>query len=188
MKKFLFILLFLLAPIAVSANGGDQRIIDGGKYFINLSRAPFTPMVGVPTAMLPSFFDVEKNKLVAEDLIVRVQIARLGGAGSEKRTFVFEKDNIFVRGGVLEGLSYTFAEPGLHEIFFDFVFASNPEKVYKAPDFLIDVQEPEIPVMDDVLILIAIISAVIGGMVGWMIGRRKMYPCKECGYRYESKK
>ena len=40
----------------------------------------------------------------------------------------------FANGGdqrVLE-LKYTFESSGLHEIFFDFAFASNPQKIYEA--------------------------------------------------------
>ena len=133
----LFVLIPLLIPTLLFANGGDQRVVEG-TYLINLSRAPFTPRVGVKTSMLASFFDIQKNKLIAEDLIVKARIAKLGGERS-KRQFVFEQDNIAVEGGVLE-LSYTFTDAGLHEIFFDFAFSSHPEKVYEAPDFLIDVQ------------------------------------------------
>lgn len=177
LKFFLVVSVFaLVLPSLTFANGGDQRVVDG-KYFINLSRAPFTPRVGVQTAILPSFFDIEKNKLVAEDLLVKVRIYRFGGSGEEKRVLLFEKDNILVRGGVLEGLSYTFAKPGLHEIFFDFAFASNTKKIYEAPDFLIDIQKPETLAKNSASTLIAfvaIVSAFIGGIVGWIIGRRKL--------------
>lgn len=171
MKK-LFVLVFLLAlvPSFVFGNGGDQRIVEG-KYFINLSRAPFTPHVGVKIAMLPSFFDIEKNKLIVEDLLVKVQIYRFGGSGEEKRVLLFEKKDILVKGGVLEGLSYIFAEPGLHEIFFDFVFASNQEKVYNAPDFLLDVQKQPDGYSTNQLLVIGFGAIVIGIIIGWFIKR-----------------
>jgi hypothetical protein len=176
-KNFLFALgiLGLLSPYTLFANGGDQRVVDG-RYFINLSRAPFTPRVGVKTAMLPSFFDIEKNKLVAEDLLVKVRIYRFGDSGEEKRVPLFEKKDILVKGGVLEGLSYTFVKPGLHEIFFDFAFAENPKKIYEVPDFLLDVQEPEALKKDTALVIVltTIISVIIGGAIGWMIGRKYM--------------
>ncbi len=172
LKLFLAVSIFaFVLPFLTFANGGDQRVADG-KYLINLSRAPFTPRVGVQTAMLPSFFDIEKNKLVAEDLLVKVRIYRFGGSGEEKRVLLFEKDNILVRGGVLEELFYTFAEPGLHEIFFDFAFASNTNKIYEAPDFLIDVQKPETPEENNVLILVGTATVFISGIIGWLIGRR----------------
>ena len=173
LQKTIIILLLILVsvPVISLANGGDQRVVEN-KYLINLSRSPFTPRVGVQTAMLPSFFDIEKNKLVAEDLLVKVRIYRFGGSGEEKRVLLFERDNILVRGGVLEGLSYTFAKPGLHEIFFDFAFVSNPQKVYEPPDFLLDIQKQETPEEKNVLILVGIASVLISGIIGWLIGRR----------------
>lgn len=162
---FLFV---LVLPLLVFANGGDQRVVEG-KYLINLSRAPFTPRVGVKTAFLPSFFDIEKNKLITEDLIVKVRIAKLGGA--DKRTFIFEQDNIQVHGGVLENLSYIFKEPGLHEVFFDFAFAADPQKIYQAPDFLLDVQRP-VSGYSINQVLIAVSGSFIAGLfAGWLIKR-----------------
>lgn len=163
-------LLVLVLPLLVFANGGDQRVVEG-KYLINLSRAPFTPRVGVKTAFLPSFFDIEKNKLIDEDLIVKIRIARLGGAGSAERTFIFEKDGIDVRGGVIEGLSYIFAEPGLHEVFFDFVFASDPQRVYKVPDFLLDVQKSGERLSMRLVFIPGVMGVVFGFVVGWFVAR-----------------
>ncbi len=138
MKKLiiLFLVMTFIFPALSLANGGDQRVVEH-TYLINLSRAPFTPRVGVKTSFLASFVDIQKNKLISEDLIVRLRIAKLGDA--PKGTFILDQENIVVKGGVLE-FPYTFSEAVLHEIFFDFAFASHPEKVYNAPDFLIDVQ------------------------------------------------
>lgn len=168
MKKFPLLLLLILVPMAVFANGGDQRIVDN-KYFINLSRAPFTPKVEVETSFLASFVDIDKNKLVTEDLIVKVRIAKQGGTGSEKRTFIFEQDNMIVKGGVLE-LPYTFNDSGLHEMFFDFAFASNPSKVYEVPDFLIDVQKQETSQQNEPILLF--MAGVTGLLIGFIIGRK----------------
>ena len=165
----LFILFGLLLGYSVLANGGDQRVVDG-KYLINLSRAPFTPRIGDKVALLASFVDIEKNKLISEDLIVSIRIAKLGGIGTDKRTFLFEKEKIPVRGGVLE-LSYTFMESGLHEIFFDFAFASNPSKVYEAPDFLLDVQKSPNGYNTN-RILIAVVGGFVAGLIGgWFVKR-----------------
>ncbi len=131
-------LLAVWPPSILLANGGDQRVVDG-TYLINLSRAPFTPRVGAKTAFLASFVDLRASRLIADDLLVTVRIAKLGGIGTDKRTFLSRQDKLTVTGGVLE-FSYTFTEPGLHEIFFDFVLASSPGTVYEAPDFLLDVQ------------------------------------------------
>lgn len=182
MKKnnaFVILLLFLaaayLVPTFTFANGGDQRVV-GGKYLINLSRAPFTPRVGVKTSMLASFVDIQKNKLVVEDLIVKVRIAKLGG-GEGKREFLFEKDNLIVKGGVLE-LAYTFAETGLHEIFFDFAFASRPERIYEAPDFLIDVQKKENPMTVQNLWFVGIVTGIVGIMIGALLNKVKIRKSK----------
>lgn len=158
-----FILVIFFAPFLASANGGDQRIIEG-RYLINLSRAPFTPRVETQTSFLVSFFDVARNKLISEDLIVAIRIAELGGT-ERKRTFLFSQEEIAVKGGVLE-FPYTFAEAGLHEIFFDFAFASNADKIYEVPDFLIDVQGPgTAPHVSRF-----IVSAMLGGIFIFALG------------------
>ena len=164
-------ILGLLLTASVLANGGDQRVVDGGKYLVSLSRAPFTPRVGVKTTFLPSFFDIEKNKLVVEDLIVKVRIAKLGGP--DKRTFIFDQKDIRVHGGVLENLSYVFTESGLHEIFFDFAFVSNSQKIYEAPDFLIDVQDKIINTDQIKVSMWGIMGGlIISLLTGWFLGRR----------------
>lgn len=156
-------------PLLSFSNGGDQRVVEG-KYLINLSRAPFTPRIGVETSFLTSFVDLEKNKLVNEDLVVKVRIARLGGGGG-KREFVFDKNDVNVQSGVMD-FKYTFAENGLHEIFFDFALVSNPEKIYEAPDFLLDIQKPESSETSNQGIALGTITGVILGFVaGWFICR-----------------
>ncbi|MBI2003518.1 MAG: hypothetical protein HYS78_00850 [Parcubacteria group bacterium] len=164
------LLFVLLLPSLTSANGGDQRLVERGKYFINLSRAPFTPRVGVKTSFVASFFDVGANQLISEDLTVRVRISKLGNA--PKGNFIFDQDNIAVKGGVLE-FSYTFNEAVLYEIFFDFAFSSNPEKVYNAPDFLIDVQPNQSPEKSGKSLLVASgLEIAIAFLIGLFIGRK----------------
>lgn len=169
MRHLLFLfLVIVLTPTFLSANGGDQRVVEN-KYLINFSRAPFTPRIGIKTSFLASFVDIQKNKLISEDLIARVRIARLGG--SDKREFLFEKNDVKVSGGVLD-FSYTFVDAGLHEIFFDFVFASNPQKVYEAPDFLLDVQNP-VGGYSISKILIAVLGSFATGLLtGWFVKKR----------------
>lgn len=167
--SILFILSGLLWTCGVLANGGDQRVVDG-KYLINLSRAPFTPHTGDKVSFLASFVDLEKDRLIKEDLIVTVRIARLGGTGTEKRTFIFEKEKIPVKGGILE-LPYTFAENGLHEIFFDFTFTSNPQNFYEAPDFLLDVQKPLNRYSINQVLTAVLSGFVVGLFAGWFIKR-----------------
>lgn len=171
-KRLIIFAALILVPVMTFANGGDQRIIEN-KYFINLSRAPFTPRVGVKTSFLASFVDIQKDKLIAEDLIVKVKIAKQSGAGG-KRTFIFEQDNILVRGGVLE-LPHTFNDSGLHEMFFDFAFVSNPEKIYEVPDFLLDVQKPTESQNKNKYFLWGLLLGVIGG---FLLGKLKIWKRK----------
>jgi hypothetical protein len=162
--------ILIAVPLFSLANGGDQRLVERGKYYINLSRAPFTPRVGVKTSFVASFFDVGANRLISEDLIVRVRISKLGDAPQGK--FVFEQNNVAVKGGVLE-FSYTFNEAVLHEIFFDFAFASNPEKMYNAPDFLIDVQPSQSSEKSNKSLFVVVeLGIVIAFLIG-LFGVRK---------------
>lgn len=162
-RCIIFVLLLLLIPIASFANGGDQRVVEN-KYFINLSRAPFTPRVGVKISFLASFVDIAKNKLISEDIVVNIRISKLGEA--PKGNFIFEKNDVPVKGGVLE-LSYTFPNSGLHEIFFDFALASIPERIYEAPDFLLDIQKPLNGYNINQVLLIAFGGFVAGLFIGW---------------------
>ena len=157
---FLLLTLVIIAPAVVFANGGDQRVVED-KYLINLSRAPFTPRVGIKTAMLVSFVDLKKDTIIKEDLIIHIGISKLSRA-NKKREFIFEKNSIKVNGGILE-FSYTFPEAGLHEIFFDFALTSNPQKIYEAPDFLLDVQEPLVKTTSFPQIIIAAIAGIFFG-------------------------
>lgn len=177
MKNVVLVVLFLLFSFlslhSIFANGGDQRVVEG-TYLINLSRSPFTPKAGDNIALIASFVDIQTGKLINEDLIVKVRIAKLG-EGRDKREFIFEKENMMVRGGILE-LQYVFSEPGLHEVFFDFAFASNSQKVYRAPDFLLDVQRQDVyQSKSSVSIgLWLIFGLLIGFVVGRLFGRKVM--------------
>ena len=162
------LLFVLLLPSLASANGGDQRIVEG-TYLINLSRSPFTPRVGEKTAMLISFVDLETNKLVSEDLVIKIRIAKLGGVGSAKKEFLFEKKDILVQGEVLE-FPYTFGNTGLHEIFIDFALGSNPQKIYESPDFLMDVQNKEPQLNINRFIIGFMLSSIVGIALGFMFG------------------
>ena len=64
MKKVILLLAIAFIPSVSLANGGDQRVVEN-KYLINLSRAPFTPRIGVKTSFLASFVDIQKNKLIS---------------------------------------------------------------------------------------------------------------------------
>lgn len=149
-----------VVPRSASANGGDQRVVEG-TYLVNLSRSPFTPRAGEMVAFLISFARLPKSELVTDDLIVQVKIAKLG-AGSSERRFLFEQHEIPVEGGVLE-LPYTFSDPGLHEVFVDFALAQDPTTVHRTPDFLLDVQA--VPQREGTAV-----RFVLGGIVGLAAG------------------
>lgn len=159
---------FLLPSPTVFSNGGDQRVVEG-KYLINLSRSPFTPSVGQKTSMLISFVDIKTNTLITDGLIAEIRIAKLGEIGPQQRNFIFKQDNIKVTRGILE-FAYTFTETGLHEVFVDFVFAANPQKTYKPPDFLLDVQRQETSLKGSNLKRFSIIGGfIISFILGFLI-------------------
>ena len=166
---FIISALTFLFPHLISANGGDQRVVDNA-YFISLSRAPFTPRVGIKTSFLASFVDIRKNKLISEDLIVKIRIAKFSAVS--KGEFLYEKDNVLIRGGILE-LPYTFAQSGFHEMFFDFAFASDPQKIYEVPDFLIDVQNQENPTPVANVWLVGIGAGTAGTLIGFLLAKQK---------------
>lgn len=167
MKKLLIVVVALvLLPGAALANGGDQRVKDG--YLVNLSRAPFTPIAGQKNAMLVSFVDLKTGVLIKEDALVTVRI----GEGRGAETFIREDKDILIHGGVLE-YSHTFANPGLHEIFFDFKFVNDSaQKIHELPDFLIDIQKPPAGPIDlNSLLLGGSLGLVAGMLLGWFFGR-----------------
>lgn len=173
LATFFITALFILFSVygLTFANGGDQRVVEG-KYFINLSRSPFTPRVGYKTAMLTSFADVQTNQLIKEDILVNIRIAKLSGE-ERKREFLYDEKNLKVKGGILE-FTYTFTEPGLHEVFFDFSFASNPQKIYNVPDFMLDIQKPEIAEKPNQSIIVWIgLGIILGFGIGWLVTRRR---------------
>lgn len=165
MKTFIFtaaLFATTVFPSTLLANGGDQRVVEG-KYIINLSRAPFTPRAGVETSMIVSFADIQKDTLITGPLLAKVRITKLNGGAT-----VFE-DEKRVEGGVLN-FSHIFREAGLHEIFFDFAFASNPQKIYSAPDFLLDVQEPKAEKVPRPKPRIGSIKSLLGLIIGFLGG------------------
>lgn len=174
LRKNLAVILagFMVFSIAftVWANGGDQRVGDG--YLISLSRAPFTPVAGIRTAMLASFVDLKTNQLIKDDILVSVRIAE--GRGS--KAFIHEKEDILVQGGILE-YPYTFQNSGLYEIFFDFKFANDPaKKVHELPDFLLDVQKQDAPqVQDDRLLFLVGIAGLLVGFTAGLLAAKRLY-------------
>lgn len=160
MKIFLSgLLLTFLLPFSVFANGGDQRVL-GSEFLINLSKSPFTPVAGTKTAMTVSFVDLKTRAPIKEDILVYMRVTK--GRGS--MVPIFEQKDILVKGGVFD-ISYTFENSGLHEVFFDFAYASKPEQIYEPPDFLIDVQGPR----SSPLLVDYVIAFVSGGLVSVVV-------------------
>ncbi len=167
---FLIFALIVEIPILVFANGGDQRLVEG-KYLINLSRSPFTPRVGIPTSFLASFLDIKTNKIISDQITAKISIAKISEY-SQERKFIFEKDNLKVKDGILE-FKYTFPEAGLYEIFFDFLIASEPDKIYKAPDFMIEVHPNFESKKQESFILIAeAFGILLAFLAGFFAGRK----------------
>lgn len=172
MRQLIFLLLATtFIPTLSLANGGDQRVVEN-KYFINLSRAPFTPRVGISTAFLASFSDIQNNQPIQEDLIARVKITRFESGGTSERKLLFDENNIQVIRGILE-LPYTFEEAGIHEIYFYFAFASSPQRTYEAPDFLIDVQPASAEDQSNSILLAGFAAGIIGILVGYWARSKK---------------
>lgn len=166
-------LLFFTFPNYSFANGGDQRVVEGGKYLVNVSKVPFTPKASERVKMLVSFGDTQKDALISEDLLVNIRIAKLTKSIGDKREFLFKKDGIKVQHGVLE-FSYTFQESGLHEVFFDFAFSSDPQKIYSPPDFLMDIQKQSTPVSTISELPTIIVFMLTGFAAGWILRGRKV--------------
>ncbi|MEK7630855.1 MAG: hypothetical protein AAB417_02415 [Patescibacteria group bacterium] len=136
MKKILLALMLAL-PLVAGAHGGEQRVVDG-TYIVSMSRAPFTPRMGVPTKLLISISDIASGNVSDKDAIINLRVARLASPGDEPQ-FIFEEKNIKAERSTL-GYSYTFREVGFHEIYIDFAFVDSPTKVMSASDYLLDVQ------------------------------------------------
>lgn len=149
MKKILFALL-LAVPLVTVGHGGEQRVIDG-KYIVSMSRAPFTPRVGVPTKLLISISDIASGNVSDKDVIINLRVAKLASPGDTPQ-FIFEEKNIKAERSTL-GYSYTFSEAGFHEMYIDFAFADNPTKIMSAQDYLLDIQPAQQPRGDNSFVL-----------------------------------
>ncbi|MEK7643439.1 MAG: hypothetical protein AAB372_03265 [Patescibacteria group bacterium] len=167
-KISIFSLIILCAGIAY-ANGGDMRVTDDGKFLALLSKAPYTPRQGVQNNMLVSFLRLKQGEMhheaVHEPVLVKIRITKQGHsqeiAHMEGRA----------EGGIHE-FSYTFADAGIHEIFVDVAFASNPGVWISFPDYMIDVQ----PALETktTLAIIPMVGAFILGSIsmGFLMYKR----------------
>lgn len=149
----------LLFPGLASANGGNIRIAEG-KYLVNISSAPVTPVAGEKVAMLISFGDVATNELLHQNLRVWLEIRT-----KATEEIVFPKQEFTAEGGVLE-FSFTYPKPSLHELFVRFEKPDEPRKIYESEDFLVDVQEPRGKSETPRTFLVGMASLIAGFLLG----------------------
>ena len=162
--------MLLVLPLLTGAHGGEQRVVDGA-YIVTMSRAPFTPRVGMPTKLLISISDIKSGDVLDREAIMHIRVARLASPGDAPQ-FVFEEKNIKAERSTL-GYSYTFTEEGFHEIYIDFAFTDNPSKIMSVGDFLLDVQ-PSQPLRDNMSAIYAAVTGIIGGFVlGRFVANKK---------------
>lgn len=169
-------LLFLVSILTlrgVSANGGNIRLAEG-KYLVNISSAPVTPVAGENVAMLISFADIKKNELLNQNIRVWLEI-RLKAT----EEVIFPEQEYRAEGGVLE-FNFVYPHAGLHELFVRFEKPDEPGKIYITEDFLVDAQpaperktaRPGWPVI--------ILAALAGIGIGFFVGDSG---CKKILYR-----
>lgn len=134
--------------------------------------AVFARAQNISPLTLALYPPIPKNKPETK-LFNHLVIAFLQGILNPKiysGNFYLKKRILVVKGGILE-FSYTFAEIGLHEIFFDFAFVSNPETIYEAPDFLIDIQKQENPASIQNIWIIGFGTAIMGLIIGLFLNK-----------------
>ena len=168
---FLLFVFLVITPASGFAHGSDQHIVDN-RYAVSVSRAPYTPRVGMKAAFVIYIVDLQTHTLVQEDGTMSLRIAKLGEVNSKQQHYVFEKNLIaFTKGGA--EFSYEFQEEGLHEIFIQFFLGSDPEKIYTPEDFLIDVGQPSRYALDmQTIALIFLLGAFLGFGTGRLMKRR----------------
>lgn len=152
-----FLTLSIIAVVSgrvVLANGGDVRIAEG-RYVVNISKTPLTPVAGKLQKMLISFGDLVEDALVDQDIRVWIEIRKSG-----VRDALFPKQEFIAAGGVLN-FSFTYPTAGLHELFVTFEKPDEPGKIYEPEDFLIDVQEPRVERMPQPAVRTGSITALM---------------------------
>lgn len=171
MKTSFFFLIALLtiflASGYASANGGNIRIAQG-KYLVNISSSPVTPVAGEKVAMLISFADIAKNELLAQDIRVWIEI-RLKAT----EEVIFSQQEFLAQGGVLE-FTFTYPEAGLQELFVRFEKPDEPGKIYETEDFLVDVQESRTSEKNGVSYGLILVPIAFGlGILAGFLRRRR---------------
>lgn len=157
-------------PFLTFANGGNIRIA-GGKYLVNISSAPVTPVVGEKVAMLISFADIAKNELLKQNIRVWIEI-RL----KAMEEVVFPQQEFLAENGVLE-FQFIYPAAGLHELFVRFEKPDEPGKRYETEDFLIDVQPAQSAGEQRGTLFPWLALSLFGGglFIGFLFGRRHRF-------------
>lgn len=188
MKIFVFAtaIIFSFSSTPVLANGGPQKLVDD--VLINLAHVPLSPMTGEKVAFLSTFVNatkvileedvtiVQDNRTIQAPPIIRdnasIKIWATDFSGGNK-TFelpIKKIENDFV---IFE-FEYTFENPGLYELFFEFNLSSASGKTYVA-DFPLQVREKaevatNVPVIAYTIVLVLLFAAF---GLGWMLKSQK---------------
>lgn len=164
--KFLLPLLFgAVFPGIVLANGGNIRLAEG-KYLVNISSAPVTPVAGQKTSMLIAFADVATNAPLTQPITAWIEIRK-----KLSQENVFPSTEYPVKGGILE-FAFTYPNPGLYELFVRFEKSDEPGKIYESEDFLMDVQPPKRNANPMNTFLLAGLAGCAGFFLGFILGQR----------------
>lgn len=160
------ILSFVLFGSFVFANGGNIRLAEG-RYLVNISSSPVTPVAGEKVEMLVSFASIEDNTLLREDLRTWVEIRR-----KVNDEVIFPEKEFRAERGVLD-FDFTYPESGLYELFVRFEKPDEPGKIYETEDFLVDVQSQRIQSRGTTLFpMYLVVSSLVSLLAGWFLGRR----------------
>lgn len=166
--SFFLLLALFFAPFLVFANGGNIRLAEG-RYLVNISSSPVTPVAGEETQMLISFASIQDNTLLGEDLRTWIEIRR-----KVNDEVIFPEKEFRADRGVLD-FDFTYPKSGLYELFVRFEKPDELGKIYETEDFLVDVQNPrpqaEVKMFSPVIF---VVSSFISLLSGWFLGRQSI--------------
>ncbi len=169
--------ILLLIPLASSAHGGIQKIVEG-TYLLNFSGSPIAPEAGKQQQGLLSVSDLQ-NSLVKRDAVFDIEVRK-------DHQVIERRQNVAATGGLLN-IRFTYPEPGFYEVAAKFHFAGDAHW-YEPEDFEVQAVEaaaPDraappaapgaIPWMAGVAGIVVAFAAgiVVAFAAGWMFGRKK---------------
>ncbi len=154
---FLSSLLLFGIPLLASAHGALQKVVEG-KYLVNFTPAPYSPMVGKAQQNMIAISDFQEN-LIEKNIIFNVEIR-------QDEEIVFTLQNQVATGGLLP-FSYTYEEAGDYELFATFKIPGDSH-LYESEDFMITV----VPQASSGGSLI-VTWLVVGFVMGFLIRRKQ---------------